>query len=312
MGSPRSQKTILRQLLDELVEGSPRFEARSKGLALYLVTCSPTLAQRIIDHSNIDNRKVRQNKVGEFARYMKRGDWMVKGTVEFLENGRLHDGQHRLLACADSGVEVQFLCHILPDATAAKANQFTDIGVPRNLSDYLHFQGVYEATRTAPFLVYERNFRISTASPFQRCDGERTEYLALYREIGPDKIKAAYDLVPGNLYRKMGVQRGFIDWFAYQTMLVDSEGAALFLAYVDKPEGCKRSDPMFVLHEKLQEMAAGKRQRKNIISLVEQATLIVKAWNLHYEHEPATTTKLRYRVSEEFPPIKGSAMRKAS
>jgi hypothetical protein len=298
----------MRELFEKLIGGAPKFEvhAPSGVVRLYLVTCAPDLARAILEHANIDNRKIRQNKVAEYARYMRRGDWLIKSTLEFLESGRVHDGQHRLIACADAGVPLVSLLQVIPDRDAPRVNQFTDIGVPRNLADYLHFNGVYESERTSTVLVYERNYRIC-GNPFQQCQAERKEYLKLYEEIGGiEAIKSVYDIAPSNMHRTMGVQRAFIDWFVYQAMRIDAEQVQLFLQYVMEPENLKRTDPKLVLNQRLKDLAARRRQRKSVVSLVEQATLIVKAWNLDYEHQPASTSNLRYRVNEEWPQLKGS------
>ena len=305
---PRAVKSPQRAALEALIHGAPKFEVRGLGLQLYCVTCTPELAAAVLEHGNVDNRKVRQQKVREFAAYMKRHDWLVKSTLEFLESGRLSDGQHRLLACVESGETVPLLVQIMPDAKSSLSNQFTDIGAVRTLADFLHFEGVYEAYRTAPFLVLEKNSRISAGNPFQSANYERKLYLDLYHEIGEARIKRAFDSVPKLLHRKTNVQRAFLDWFAFQICAVDHEAAALFLHYVHQPEQLKRSDPMFVLHEKLMSMAADSRQQRAVVSTMEQAVLFIKAWNLHYEHQPASPHKLVYRVKDDFPLLKGVRM----
>lgn len=306
MASSRSPKSLMRQLLEELVAGAPKLEVRAKGVCLYLVTITPDLAARMVEHSNIDNRKTRQGKVAEFVRYIQRGDWMIKGTIEFLENGRIHDGQHRLKAVAAAGTPATFLVQILPDHESSKASQFTDIGVPRNLADYLHFNGVPDSGRIAAFLVYERNYTVC-GNPFQESHTERKNYLGRYHEIGGDRIKQAFDCVPPNMHRSIGVQRALLDWFAYQAWRIDPENAALFLMYVNEPEALRSDNPMFVANQKLKELAGRKKQRKGSVSIVEQAVTIVKAWNLHYEQKKADPTKIRFRMSEEWPAMKGAA-----
>lgn len=305
----QAAKDPVRASFEAFIHGAARFSVQQLGVTLYLVEVTPEKANAVLEHCNMDNRRVRQTKVAEYSRYMKRGDWMVRGTIEFLDSGRLHDGQHRLLAVVDSGVPSKFLVQVLPEQVAAKASQFTDIGVSRNLGDYLHFHGVYDAYRTAALLQYEKNARISAGNPFQGATYERKEYLDLYREIGERPIRLAYDITPSALWRKLNVQRAFADWFAYTTCQIDSDAAALFLQYVAEPSQLKASNPMFVLHERLIEVAQkppGLIKRKGSISYVETGVMFIKAWNLHYEHQPATPSKLRYRVTESFPELKGS------
>ena len=306
-------KGDVRSAFEALIHGALRFDAKQYGVQVYLCEVTPAKAEAVLRYGNTDNRRIRQTKVGEYSRYMKRGDWMVRGTLEFMDSGRLHDGQHRLLAVVDSGVTSKFLVQVLPEGRASHASQFTDIGVSRTLGDYLHFNKVADAYRAAGLLIYEKNSRISAGNPFQRADYERKEYLDLYREIGEGLVQAAFSAVPSALHRKLGIQKAFCDWFAFQLIQIDQEAAHLFLQYVASPENLRKTDPMFVLHERLTEVvsapnARGRRGRQTV-STVEQATMMVKAWNLYFEQQPATAAKLRYRVNEEFPAILGGRPR---
>lgn len=302
----REAKSPIRAAFEQLIHGAARFELKSEGVLLYIAEVTPAKAQAVLEHCNIDNRKVRQKKIGEYADYFRRGDWMLRGTLEFLApSGRLHDGQHRLLALVDAAATEKFLVQVIPDSKASKASQFTDIGVSRTLPDYLRFHGVFEAYRTAPLLKYEKNARVSAGNPLQSATYERLEYLNLYHEIGEPKIRAAFDVVPSALWRKMAVEKAIVDWFALQVTQIDTEGAQLFLHYVAEPEGLRSSDPMFVLHQRLAEIAASGKRRA--ISAAEHIVMLIKAWNLHHDQQPATAIKLRYRSHEQFPEIKGFA-----
>lgn len=295
----------LQKNLQSLIHGAKKFEVVNAGKrhAYYFVTCTPELAEELIASANIDNRKIRQNKVMEWARYIDRGDWMLVGTVVFTSDGRIVDGQHRLFGCTIAKKPIAFLLQIIEPQVAPKFAQYVDIGVPRNLSDYLHFNGVPDAERTAPVLVHERNSRVSQA-PFQDAKAERKEYLDLWEEIGAGHFKRVFETVPPNIHRVLALNRAFVDWFTLQLIDSDPEGVALFLLYIVEPENLKKVSPMFVLHRKLLEQKAMKRQKRHV-SDIEQAVLIVKAWNLHYEKQPASTTKLRYRVNEDWPQIFG-------
>jgi len=71
---------------------------------------TPKEATRIIEKSNIDNRKVRLHHVEWFSNLIKNGEWVLTHQgIAFDVNGRLVDGQHRMLAIAKSGIDTPIL-----------------------------------------------------------------------------------------------------------------------------------------------------------------------------------------------------------
>ena len=114
---------------------------------------TPKEAARIIEKSNIDNRKVRPHHVEWFSNLIKNGEWILTHQgIAFDVNGRLIDGQHRMLAIAKSGIDTPILVtrNLEPEAYNA-----IDTHSKRNMAD------VYKInTRLAAF--------ITTISKFQK------------------------------------------------------------------------------------------------------------------------------------------------
>ena len=96
-----------------------------------LQVITPEEATRIIEESNHENRTIRQKNVLYLSDLIKKGEWVVTHQgIAFDVNGKLIDGQHRLLAIAKSGIDTPILVtrDIEPDAfiaidTHAKRNQ---------------------------------------------------------------------------------------------------------------------------------------------------------------------------------------------
>jgi hypothetical protein len=66
---------------------------------------TPSQARQYLD-SNRENRTIRKARVESYAEQMKRGQWQITGDpVRFDPQGRLLDGQHRLLALIASGLK---------------------------------------------------------------------------------------------------------------------------------------------------------------------------------------------------------------
>lgn len=61
-------------------------------------TITPEIAKTMLGE-NVNNRRISRDNVNLFAREMRNGEWRFNGeAIKFGKDGRLLDGQHRLLA----------------------------------------------------------------------------------------------------------------------------------------------------------------------------------------------------------------------
>lgn len=309
MAASRSRKqTPGQKMLAGLTKGKAGhlFKAGGHEARLVVAEINPEMASQIIDVANIRNRKVRQKKVAEFASVMKSGRWLLQNPMIFSASGELIDGQHRLLAVIESDTPVAFLAQITEPKVARSVNLATDSGTPRNLADMLHFNAVPDASRVAPVLVLERNYRIAH-SPFQSSDSEKLDYLKLFRSIGDETFKVAFDAVPRGLHTRLSVKRAVIDWLALQLVQIDPGHAHLFFGLTSNPSSLKETDAPYVLSQRMLELAS-KRSRIGKAGLppIEQGTMFVKAWNCYYTNAKTKPSDINYRVREDFPLINGA------
>lgn len=110
------------------------------------VNVTPEIADVMLAY-NDRNRPVSPNTVREYARQITEGKWVhTREPIIFSETERLIDGQHRLLACVESGrsftVDVAFGA---PD----EAFGFIDIGKKRTAADIFAINGVAQYTVVA-------------------------------------------------------------------------------------------------------------------------------------------------------------------
>lgn len=74
-------------------------------LSYRLIT--PEFAAEVLREKNRNNRKIRQQRVNQYARDILRGDWELSSQgIAFDEDGYLLDGQHRLAAIVKANVAV--------------------------------------------------------------------------------------------------------------------------------------------------------------------------------------------------------------
>lgn len=108
-------------------------ENRKVELSKELIT--PARAERLLKR-NTNNRSVRDSAVNRYADDMKSGNWNedVINPIVISKDGRLLDGQHRLLAIKNSGTSIW--CSIEYGADDSQYD-YIDNGVPRRTADYV-------------------------------------------------------------------------------------------------------------------------------------------------------------------------------
>lgn len=111
-------------------------------LTFEVVTITPEVAEWLLTF-NDGNRKPAPNHVKRLARDMKAGKWMLTGVPIIMNGERLLDGQHRLMACVQSGTP---FTTALVGGTPTSAMPAIDVGSkPRTVADALQWDGVANA-----------------------------------------------------------------------------------------------------------------------------------------------------------------------
>lgn len=124
-------------------------------------TITPEFAKSVLEHSNFNNRKLKTDRVTQYARDMKRGKWTINGEcVCFDENGNLINGQHRLLACIKSGCSFETIVAYGLDPECVNT---IDIGTPRSTTDAIRMRyGIRLNTSvTGAANAYLKNFPVN-------------------------------------------------------------------------------------------------------------------------------------------------------
>lgn len=110
----------------------------STGMRSYLHTVTPEQAEKWLA-INSPNRPLKNTTIDAYAADMIAGRWELNGsTIVFGKDGRLIDGQHRLIACKRSGCS---FASIIVEGVEAGVELTIDGGTKRNYSDHLSFRG---------------------------------------------------------------------------------------------------------------------------------------------------------------------------
>lgn len=149
---------------------SPRAaQAPASSLVISLEEITPDMAEEIMETNVEHNRHIKYAQVERYARDMAAGKWLDNGeTVKIDTDGRLIDGQHRMLAIVEAGVTVKLW---VARGLAPEAIGSVDIGTSRKYSDLLKLGGETNVMQLGAFLrrlyLWERGIRVKkgTLSP---------------------------------------------------------------------------------------------------------------------------------------------------
>lgn len=136
-----------------------------------LVTITPEMAERCLA-KNENNRNIRQRHVDRLAEDIKSGNWYVTHQgIAFDEDGKLLDGQHRLLAIVKAGIPVQMMM-----TTGLKRDDVMsaiDVGSTRDIGDSLrlkHNDTIFNSATIAlaKYVEYHRSHKTMTLSQVEK------------------------------------------------------------------------------------------------------------------------------------------------
>lgn len=116
------------------------------GMVLTEETVTPAVAERWLGLNNV-NRRLRPERVNQYARDMLKGNWYPKPVpICFDEEGRLGNGQHTLYAIKQSGVAQ---CLLVARHVSHRSIAVMDAGLVRSVNDIARFVGADFENRKA-------------------------------------------------------------------------------------------------------------------------------------------------------------------
>ena len=249
----------------------------------------------VILRSNNNNRKVRAQVVGKYARDMEHGKWLLNGeAIKMTDSGDLLDGQHRLLACVESGVPFET---IIISGLPAEVQVAMDVGARRTFSDVLRWRG--EVTTASLASAIEAGLCWDEAGTpahrgKQHSNSERLAWFDANPDIR-DGVKGWQGVASAPLRCPMSVGGPFL----MRARRISPIDAAEFMQHLKSGANLAEDDPINVLRRWMLNASAskGKRARE------EYAAVLVKAWNAWLKNRPVRTLTWRSGGAsrEEFP-----------
>lgn len=258
-------------------------------LKLHVELMTPERAGELLKN-NHGNRPLRAKTLRQYADDMRQGLWQLTGdTIKIARDGRVLDGQHRLLAVIESGAAVMMVvAYDVPEA----AFDVLDSGCKRGIGDQLHATGESNGNAIAAALAWVMIY-------------EKTGHMARTYRVTTAQTRAALERHPeirdsivfGAAMRKRVVP-SLASALHYLFSRRDREAADVFWRDLAEGSGLQADDAVFILRERLLE----NERSKTRLLRVQISALIIKAWNARRTGRKVGTLRWRGEV-EEFPTI---------
>lgn len=278
------------------------YETRLKlrGAEVYFLIITPEEALNILEHKNLNNRKVDKNRVNRYLADMNAGNWCFNGdAIRFDKTGNLIDGQHRLAAISKQKAGFAFL---VIEGVEDKSRRTIDTGKVRTGGDILTmFSGVKPrdsgviSSAITKFLLYQKGLMLQPGSGSMHITS--TSMIEEFYAANLDSLHESNDIVSN-----------FIDRHA----MVLSRADGLFLHYIFKQIDTKEAEVFMKKlltganveiqsNEYLMRSILLKRSMKTLKILPsDMLYTVIKAWNRNRKGGVYTTDfNLRYGSRDE-------------
>jgi len=256
-------------------------------------TITPHEATQMLDANKL-NRNVRNTRVETYARDMRAKKWILNGdAIKFNGNGKLLDGQHRLLACVRADVPFQTL---VVTGLTDRAHATIDTGMTRTIADELRWRG-------------EKNVNVLGAAlnllwHYDRAESgftvaSRNDLLSLL-EKEPD-IRRSLEAIP--VARRVGINGSAMVAAAYIAGREHGQDTVeSFLAELDRGTGYEEGDPCLALRNYAVRIATNRLLR---LGQYEWLAIVIKAYNFWALGRPVKSLAWKRvgRGKENFPQV---------
>lgn len=252
----------------------------SDSIKTEVTTITPQIAEKLLSR-NTHNRNVSPTNYNKVMEAMTKGEWELNGeAIKIATDGKILDGQHRLLVAAENSLSFKTLIvYGLPNAT----QDTMDTGKSRSIGDVLRLNGIPAANETAGIATAlvrmdkygvkaalhgsSGGYPVTSRQVLARCQAEPeiTELNGLITQV---KKLGTGAVVPGLLY--------------YVFSGIDADDTEYFFKKLGSGDGLEIGSPILALRNALIALR-GERGNSNRHYV---AALFIKAWN-------------KYRVGEQ-------------
>lgn len=254
--------------------------------------------------NNKNNRNVSLDQVNFNAGQMKRGEWLENGEAIIIDrNGEIKDGQHRLLAVvkANYSYKVPVVTGVDPEVMST-----IDTGVNRKLSDVLKLEGFKFSTQLAGVIKAINSFSLN--KKHHALEGINRGYSRLSNKGGLTYAKKNREyLIELNKHATI--------LYAKQPIIFIPPSKTALLMHILAPNDPENPSVTNFMKELLgittqerngvayvRKLGQKAKQNKTPINKLYLLALIIKAWNLYLNGDPAVN-HIKHDLKTPFPKI---------
>lgn len=287
-----TSKTIMEGMGYEFLDGN-----RDLLIETRVVLMTPKLAQIILDEYNVDNRPVSKLNVTKLVKEMNTGNWMFNGdTITFDFNGRQKNGQHRLLACVESGYSFPV---IVVSGVTPESFMSMDNGRKRNGGDILGVEGIKNASSTAAtvktiYAFINKRYGVNVSTQIGALSN--TEMLDKYLELNRARVDSTTPIDDATKYGLKMAKRdecllspSVVSTFHYLLRGIDPDKGLLFMEQLCLGYGIEKGSPIQSLRTKVTKTKTNKNYKLTQTELISN---IVYAWQKFKNNEKCKTIRI--------------------
>lgn len=264
-----------------------------------VLTITPELAEAMMERNKSDewhNRPYSRRALARFAKAMKSGRWILTGEpIIFSKSGNLLNGQHRLMACIESGVSFKSLVVFAIDDEAFK---YMDTGTARTAGHIFAIDNIPNANQAAAAARLLFGYKARNNWDGHAPDVDNDVLVQFYYQherlqdaLGPARELYAERLVP-------------FRWGAFLFYICAEkhrEQARDFFSKVANGVGLtSKTSPAYLIRKRLSDNA---RSTSDRLSEAYIGAYFIQAWNAHRRGESRKLFRWRTEQSpnEAFP-----------
>lgn len=255
-------------------------ERGKRELFTEVVTVTPALANVILNR-NPENRRIRPAKLAQFTADIRAGRWALNGeTIVIAKTGELNNGQHRLNAIIEANTPTPI---IFAFGVERETRLTVDQGGARSAADYLGMEGTPNSTAVASIarliIGYEQSGRDNITRANQVTNAEVRE-----RAGRDEALHASASFAVHHVKSTRPFAAPAIIGFCHYILTDEHAGDAdAYMAQICTGESLKKTDPAFVVRDRL--LSLGRNREHKI-------EIILRGWNSYRANRPLKLVKI--------------------
>jgi hypothetical protein len=250
-------------------------------------------AKQYLDNMGTNRKPTRRN-ILFLLNEMKTGNWRETGDgIKFDSDGKLMDGQHRLLALIQYGKALEFLV-----IRGLKKSSFEvlDTGKSRTASDILSIQGYKNTNNMAAAIKWVELLQTKSVSAKQK-EFFSNSRIKKFADANPD-LEEIISWAHVDIYRQFRfMPASFVGALYYVVQKKNQSKADSFFEKYANGIGLKPDSPILALRDRLIKDS----DRKSKLSIQDKAALFIMAWNHYITNKPVTNLMLAKNYQFPYP-----------